>query len=106
MVVRLRFSQPNGVVMITSSKNNFSFAAVVTITDGFSDVEVIVEIDVTLVERCRSASARAALATWARIALYVPATKRFSSPCQKCGSEWGQIGKHAFVKAFLQPKVL
>lgn len=85
-VERLRLSQPNGVVMITSSKVSLSFVAVVTVTDGFSDEETVEEMEVTLVERRRSASARAALAIWARIALYVPATKRFSLSCQKRGS--------------------
>lgn len=61
-LVRLRLSQPNGVVMTTSSKVNFSLAAVVTVTDGFSDDEAVEEMDLTLVERRRSAPARAALA--------------------------------------------
>lgn len=84
---RLRLSQPKGVVMITSSKLSVSFAAVVMVMIGLEEEEMEEETDVTLVERRRSASARAALATSARIALYVPATKRFSLSCQKRGPE-------------------
>ena len=62
-IPRLRLSQPNGVVMTTSSKVNLSFAAVMTVTDGFSDDEAVEEMDAILVERRRSAPARAALAT-------------------------------------------
>lgn len=80
-VPRLRLSQPSGVVITTSSKVYLSLSAVVTVTDGFADEEAVEERDVTLVKRRRSAPARAALATWARIALYVPATKRFSLSC-------------------------
>lgn len=63
MAVILRLSQPNGVVRITSSKVNLSSAVVITVTDGFPDEKAVEEMDLTLVERRRSASARAALAT-------------------------------------------
>ncbi len=105
MIARLRLSQPKGVVMITSSKVSFSLVAVVMVRDGLEEDEMVEETDVTLVERRRSASAKAVLATWARIALYVPATKRFSSSCQKRELNGRHEGKHAFVEAFLQPAV-
>lgn len=78
MTETLRLSQPNGVVITTSSKEKVLLAAVVMTTSGLDPAETLVRMDVTFVEKWNVARAKAVSATRARMALYVPATKRFS----------------------------